>query len=543
MDKIDKITLGIMWDRLIAISNEVLSALVRTSFSTNVRESYDLSCMIFDAKARLVAQGTYSVPSFTGTAPATIRAMLQRFPPSTLQPGDVIATNDPWLGTGHLYDINVMRPVFLDDQLIGYTFSITHLPDIGGLGFSATAKQVFEEGLRLPICKLVSAGNLNDELLELIAVNVRVPNQTVGDIKANIACTEVGERLLIEFMREYEIADLTTISNAIIEISEEKMRAAILEIPDGSYKNEIKIEGFEGPSTLAMRIDVNGDTIHADCSGTSGVVPMAINVPFQYAKAFVAYAIKCLTTPNIPNNSGSVTPITFYAPKNCILNALSPHPTGGRHIVGHFVSSLVFQAFAHALPERVQADSGMLNLINFQGIRADGKGVSSIYFASGGYGALLGLDGASTLPSPSNMTGTPLEVWEEFTGIVVKEKSLITDSGGAGKYRGGLGQKIVLSNETGNNMIVSCLSGRTEFPARGIAGGMSGGLRKVEINGVTVHSKGRYVLSPGDELTLLEPGGGGFGDPSARAPERVREDILSGAISADAASNIYKMRN
>jgi len=387
MKDLDAVSLGIYWDRLIAITNEVLSTLVRTSFSTNVRESYDLSCMLFDVKGRLIAQGDYSVPSFTGTAPATMRAMLERFPPDTLKPGDVIATNDPWLGTGHLFDINVMRPVFMDGRLVGFTFSITHLPDIGGLGFSAIAKQVYEEGLRLPICKLVEAGQLNNFLFDVIATNVRVPEQTIGDLHANISCNEVGARLLVDFMREYGIEDLTPLSDAIIASSEGNLRSSILEIPDGSYQHEMKIEGMGAePITLAIKIDIVGEEIHADFTGTSDVIPMGINVPLQYSTAFVVYAIKCLTTPNVPNNVGSVTPITVSGPENCILNARPPHPTGGRHVVGHFVSSLVFGALAQALPERVQAESGMLNLINFQAVHPDGKGISSIYFASGGYG-------------------------------------------------------------------------------------------------------------------------------------------------------------
>ena len=539
MKEIDAVSLGMIWDRFISITDEVLNTLVRTSFSTNVRESYDLSCMLFDAKGRMLAQGAYSVPSFTGTAPVTIRAMLDRFPPDTLKSGDVIATNDPWLGTGHLFDINVMRPVFMDGRLIGYTFSITHLPDIGGLGFSAVAKQVYEEGLRIPICKLVEAGQPNKLLFDLIATNVRVPEQTIGDLHANISCNEVGAQLLVEFMREYGIDDLTPLADAIIASSEIKLRNSIKEIPDGSYRNEMQIEGMDDPITLAIRVDVNGDRIHADFSGTSDVIPMGVNVPLLYSKAFVVYAIKCVTTPNIPNNGGSVIPITVSAPENCILNAMPPHPTGGRHVVGHYVSSLVFGALAQAIPERVQAESGMLTLVNVQGQHADGRGVSSIYFASGGYGALNNMDGAPTLPSPSNMTGTPIEVWEDLTGITVRKKALLTDSGGAGKFRGGLGQQIVLSNDSGNDMTVSCLAGRTEFPAQGIIGGKAGGLRRLEINGTTVHPKGRYVLAPGDIMTLIEPGGGGYGNPFDRDPKRVREDVLSGAVSLDAARAEY----
>ena len=244
-NRFDPVSLGILWDRLISITDEILAALVRTSFSTNVRESHDLSVILFDSNGSSLAQGTYSVPSFTGTAPATIRHMLGRFPPDTLQPGDVVITNDPWLGTGHLYDINVMRPVFRGQRLVGYTMSIVHLPDIGGRGFSTNAAEVYEEGLRLPICKLVNAGKLNEELLELIRTNVRVNEQVVGDLMANITCNEVGERLVIEFMDEYGIDDLVPLSKAIIGQSEKAMRERIKEMPDGVYENKIRLEAIE----------------------------------------------------------------------------------------------------------------------------------------------------------------------------------------------------------------------------------------------------------------------------------------------------------
>ncbi len=533
MSRIDPISLGIIWDRLIAITDETLNTLVRTSFSTNVRESYDLSCTLFDANARLIAQGTYSVPSFTGTAPETARLMLERFPPETLRPGDVIATNDPWIGTGHLYDINVMRPIFRNGKIIAYSMSITHLPDIGGLGFTASARQIYEEGLRIPICKLVEAGKPNAQLFDIIRNNVRVPDQTLGDLHANIACNEVAARLLVEFMEEYGLSDLDEVADNIIKNSEDSLRAAINRMPDGSYSHSIQIEGQDAPLTLAVKLDILGDRIHADFSGCSPEIAMGINVPLSYAKAFVVYTVKCVTTPNIPNNLGCVTPITVSAPDQCILNAKSPSPTGGRHIIGHFVTPLVMGALAQVVPELVQADSGMLSLVNIQGQRPDGKGISSIYFSSGGFGALDGLDGANTVPSPSNMTGTSIEVWEDITGMTILRKALRPDSGGSGRNRGGLGQEIEFRNDTGSELTISCLSGRTEFPALGYAGGGPGALRSCLINGKSVHSKGRYHLAVNDTLTLIEPGGGGFGLPVERPRHLIERDIQMGFVTAE----------
>ena len=534
MTKMDPITLGILWDRLISIVDEIVNALVRTSFSTNVRESYDLSCVLFDTQGRSVAQGSYSVPSFTGTAPATLAHMLERFPPETLRPGDVVATNDPWMGTGHMFDINVMQPVFRGGRIVGFCMSISHLPDIGGLGFSATARQVYEEGLRLPILKLLREGEPDPLVLELIRVNVRAPEETIGDVMANVAATSVGGRMLLEFMDDYGIDDIMPLADAIIEQSERAMRDALLRIPAGRYEHAIDVEGVAGPVRLACALDVADGRVHADFSRSGPAVAAAINVPLCYTRAMACYAVKCLTTPKVPNNLGSVRPVTVSAPPGSILNPLPPSPTGGRHIIGHFVNPLIFGALAPVLPDRVQADSGMLNLINVQGRGPEGRDVSSIFFAAGGFGAQHGLDGAPTTPSPSNMTATPIEVWENLTGMTFLAKRLLPDSGGAGRFRGGLGQEISMRNDSAHSYAVSCLAGRTDFPPAGLLGGQPGARRVIAINGQEVHPKGRYVLEPGDVLTTREAGGGGFGDPAEREEAAMRRDAEAGFVTAAA---------
>jgi N-methylhydantoinase B len=536
---IDSISLGVQWDRLISIGDEIINSLVRSSFSTNVRESYDLSCVVFDSRGRAIAQGSYSVPSFTGTAPATLAAMLRKFPPQSLRPGDVVMTNDPWIGTGHLFDISVMQPVFRRGRIVGYSMSITHLPDIGGAGFSATAREVYEEGLRLPICKLAREGQVDDALVELIRTNVRVPEQTIGDLMANMACTTVGGRMLNEFMDEYRLDSIDPLADAILQRSEQTIRSAITKLPDGTYRNRIDIEGTDQALVLACEIVIAGDEVQVDLTGTSAAIRSAINVPMCYTRAMACYAIKCLTTPHIPNNEGSVKPIHVTAPAGCLLNALPPSPTGGRHIVGHFIVPLMFGALANVIPDEVQADSGMLNLINVNGTTRDGRPVASIFFASGGFGALRGLDGASTTPSPSNMTGSSIEVWENLTGMLIESKALLTDSGGPGEFRGGLGQRIEFINDSGADIQISCLAGRTEFAPRGAMGGKDGGLREIHINGRPVHPKGRYILHSGDRLTTIEAGGGGYGDPRRRDREALARDVRDGLVSVESAMHDY----
>jgi N-methylhydantoinase B len=495
--------------------------------------------MLFDRNGRMLCQGTRSIPVFIGTAPITLAYMLERFPPETLAPGDVVITNDPMFGTGHLFDISVMRPVHRDGQLVGYTMSITHLPDIGGMGFSATASEMFHEGLRLTPVKLIEAGRLNRTVVDIVRANVRVPEQVMGDIMANVSCNEVGARQLLEFMSEYGVTDLAPLSTAIREQSERAVRDSIREIPDGLYRNRIDFEGIDEALQLACSIEKRGDGLSIDFTGSSGPVKGGINVPFCYARAMALYSIKCLTAPSIPNNEGSVAPVKVTAPLGCILNAQPPSPTAGRHIVGHFVTPLIFGALAEAVPDRVQADCGMINIVTFQGHHADGTPIATLYFVAGGFGALRELDGHATTPGPSNMACVPVEIWEMRTGITIESKRLRPDSGGPGAWRGGLGQEIVLRNDTGRPLTVFSMANRTDFPPLGFAGAGKGAPREHRINGKIVHPKGKQELRPGDRLTLVEAGGGGIGDPRRRDPAKVLEDVTEGYVTREAARRIY----
>ncbi len=537
--RLDPIGLGIMWDRLISMTDEIVSTLVRTSFSTIVRESYDLTVILMDADGHLIAQGSYSAPPFIGTAPLTMRHAMQAFPPETLKPGDVIATNDPWIGTGHLFDINVMRPVFRGARLVGYTMSITHLPDIGGTGFGTTASEIYQEGLRLPLCKLVREGEVDQALLDLIRANVRVPEQVIGDIMANVTCNEVGGRQLLEFMDEYGVEDLGPLSAAIRAQSERITRDKIRAMRDGVYRNRIEIEGIDEPIALACRVEVAGDGIHIDLEGTGAAVRRGINVPYCYTNAMALYSIKCLTAPSVPNNEGSTKPVRLSAPPGCILNAQPPSPTGGRHIIGHFVSPLIFGALAEAVPNEVQADCGMMDLLTVQGTHRDGRGVATIYFAAGGFGAVAGHDGANTTPGPSNMAVVPVEIWEYVTGTTIEKKVLLPDSGGPGASRGGLGQEVVIRNDSGQPMTVFSMANRTEFPPLGLLGGRPGAMREHRINGAVVHPKGHYSLQPGDAIALRQAGGGGFGEPRERPRASLLEDVRNGFVTIEGARRDY----
>lgn len=531
MTTYDPVSLKILWDRLVAIADELVLSLVRTSFSMNVREGYDLSCMIFDARARLLTQGSYSVPSFTGTAPQTIAHMLRVFPAETLKPGDIVMTNDPWMGTGHLFDINVMRPVFKGERLVGFTMSVTHLPDIGGKGMASDCTEVYHEGLRLPVCKLRDDGTLNELLLEVIRMNVRVPEQTVGDLMANVACNEVGGRALLEFMQEYGLDEIESLSDAVNAHAEETMRERIAEIPDGIYENAIPIEGPGHPIQLVGSVKVAGPEVAIDFTGTDGPVRASINVPFCYTRAQSNYVIKCLTIPSLPNNEGAMRPITVTAPEDCILNAQPPWPTGGRHSVGHFIVPLLMGALAPALPDKVQADAAMMNVFSVQGRHRDGEEVSSLFFLAGGLGAMKGLDGRAVTPAPSNMTVVPTEVWENRTSMTIEKREILANTGGPGQWRGGPGQEVVFRNDSGHLLEFALMGQRTEFPAKGLAGGGDGGPRLYEVNGKVVDPKARIELAPGDRITMREAGGGGYGNAADRDAVAVKADIARGHVT------------
>jgi N-methylhydantoinase B len=536
---IDRVDLGIIWDRLISISDEIMQTLVRSSFSSVVRESYDLSCVLFDAAGRSLAQGSYSMPTFTGTAPATLAHMLKRFPADRLAPGDILITNDSWMGTGHLYDVNIARPIFLGKRLIGFTMTITHLPDIGGIGFSTVARDIYEEGLRLPVMKLADRGALNESLLEIIATNVRVPDQVRGDLMANVAANEIGAKLTLELVDEYRLPDLREVSAGILDNSEAALRKNIARMQDGEWRSEFAVEGKEHPIILRCAIKKQRDEIIVDFAGSSAQTRGGLNVPFCYSSALARYAIKCLTLPGIPNNEGSMRPVTVVAPAACILNAQPPAATGGRHVIGHYVAPLVIGAFEQALPDRVQADPGMIDILNVQGPGPKRRPISSLYFVSGGYGALRGIDGPGAVPAPSNMNGMSTEVWESLTNITVERRSLAPDTGGPGEHRGGPGQEIVLRNDNDAPLTISGFAQRTQFPARGMHGGKAGALRQHTIDGVPVHRTGRYTLEPGQSLVATQAGGGGFGDPAKRDPNSVLEDVRAGIVSVEGALRDY----
>ena len=457
-----------------------------------------------------------------------------------LEQGDVIITNDPWIGTGHLSDVSVLRPVFRKGILIGFVMTITHLVDVGGRGASTLSREIYEEGLLIPPLKIYRRGQANEELLDIIKSNVRTPEQVVGDIMANISGTFVGARKLNDLLDQHELDDLQDVADAIVEQSEMAIRGKILAMPDGVYGNQLKVETQDDQDlTLTCTLEIKEDSIKIDFTGTSPCVPYAINVPLCYTRSWCAYTLKCLTTPSIPNNLANVLPMAVTAPAGCILNAQHPAATCGRNTVGWYVVPLLMGAFAEAMPEAVQAETGMAMTVVFNGKLQNGGKLLDQYFATGGMGGMAGRDGRQTTPAPTNCAMISSEIWEDETDVAVLERRILPDSGGAGEFRGGTGQEVVLQNNTGHPITLSLFGLRTKFPAKGYACGKDGGLRAFRINNNAVTAKGLHTLPPGQLFTIQEAGGGGFGDPGKRSVDKIFEDYRNGFITSAGAKKDY----
>ena len=529
----DAVELELLWRRLISLVDEAAAALVRTSFSTLVRESYDFSCIVTDAAGQSLVQATESIPSFIGTLPETVKHFLKFFPPETLNPGDVLITNDIWLGTGHLPDITVAKPIFRNGKLVAFSASTAHAPDIGGKIRSPEPREVFEEGLQIPPLKLMRAGEADETLVAILRKNVRTPEQTMGDLWAQVVALDLMEERLHILMEQAGFDDLAALAAEIHARCEVAMRSAIAALPDGTYSSELQTDGLmDKPVTLKLSLTIEGDRIIADYTGTDAQVDRAINCALCYTYAMTMYGIKVCTSPNLPNNEGAWRSISIIAPEGCIVNPVCPASGGSRMLIGHYLPMLVFGCLGQIVPERVMAACGSpMWGMNQSGVNAQGKPYANMFFYNGGMGANMRGDGISCLSWPSNVSSTAIEITEHIAPLRVHYKRLRPDSGGPGRHRGGLGQEIALESRSETPIAVSFLAERTIFPAFGIEGGKAGAPGVLRINGDKVDPKKQYVLSRGDTVILATPGGGGHGDPEQRNKMALESDIQAGYTS------------
>jgi N-methylhydantoinase B len=569
---IDPITLEVLWNRLLSVVNEQQVALMRTAFSTVVRESQDLACGVFDTRGAMIAQSLTGTPGHINAMATGVQHFLKAYPAATLAPGDVLITNDPWQTAGQINDMTVLSPVFKGQRVIGYFASTCHAPDIGGKIYSAEAREVYEEGLRIPITKLFVGHEPNHELFKLIRANVRTPDETIGDLYAQTSSNAVGARELLHFMDDFGLETIDPLANEIITRSERAMREAIRTLPNGRYENEAWSDGFDEPILIKVAVTIEDEDIFIDFAGSSPQSSWGINVVLNYTHAYASFAMKAAITPEIPHNEGSFRPVHVTAPEGSILNCLEPAAVASRHLIGHFLPGVIFGALAQAMPTQLiacGADPIWISVWRGSWPRSHKSFMFSL-FQCGGTGARAIKDGLNTTGFPSGVAGVPAEVIESSTPLIQHRRELRTDSGGPGTYRGGLGQWTEIGyrfqpheaqgeksltrptsnsaeNGDGNNngqaemrWAVSTMIDRVRFPATGLHGGKSGAPGEFIVNNDTrPQPKALCTLTPESRVQLNPPGGGGYGQPYQRPAALVLHDVINGYVSLEAAEREY----
>lgn len=507
-DTFNPIELEILWKRLISIVDEASTAFVRTCFSTLVRDAYDFAVVLTDAQGRSLAQSTLSIPSFIGSLPATVKHFLKVFPADTLREGDALVTNDPWMGTGHIHDVTTVMPLFFRGELVAFAAVVSHLPDIGGRLRSNSNRDIYEEGLQIPMLKLMSAGKVDQTLVSMIRQNIRVPEQGLGDMWAQVgACRMMGERL----KPLLESVDLNLLGAQVRHRSESTMRDAIRELPDGLYRSHVQHDGFEEPIDIHCALTVKGDCIDIDYAGTSPQLQRAVNVVPIYAFAYSAYPIKALLCPEVPNNEGGFLPITTHAPLGSLLNPTYPAASGGRGAIGHMLSPAIFMALADVMPQRVWASGSANTSVTMFG-RYNDRAFNVVNFVNGGQGATAGRNGFSALSFPGNLGNTPVEMMEALAPIRILRREIRRGSGGAGAHHGGDGITFEFEiTPQASNITASFLMTRLKSAPPGLFGGAPGQLGRLAINGVDTDPTEQRTLRPGDRILMQTSGGGGYG--------------------------------
>lgn len=536
MTGVDEIRMQVMWNRLISVVEEQALTLIRTAFSTSVREAGDLSAGVFDPEGRMLAQAVTGTPGHVNTMAEAVLNFLAEIPREEMYEGDTYVTNDPWLGTGHLHDITMVSPSFLDGRLVGFFACTAHVVDVGGRGFGADGKSVYEEGIQIPIMKFAERGEVNRDLIRLLRANVREPNQVVGDFYSLSACNEVGHRRLVDMMREVGIDTLDRLGEFIFSRTHAATLERIRALPKGSWSNVLMTDGYDEPVKLACAVTIGDNRVQLDFAGTDPVSRWGINVPIIYTKAYACYALKCVVAPDIPNNSASLALFTIEAPAGSILNAERPAPVSLRHVMGHMVPDLVLGAVAQALPGQVQAEGAgsLWNIhLSVKPVAGQaGRRAEVLMFNSGGGGARPAIDGLSATAFPSGVMTMPIEATEQTGPIVIWRKELRPDSGGAGAQRGGLGQIIEIAPAAGHEIDFSAMFDRVHHAAKGREGGRDGAKGAVELDdGTVMRPKGWQHVPAGRRLILKAPGGGGFGDPADRRAEDSANDRRKGYVT------------
>ena len=527
----------LVWNRLLAIVEEQAQTLMRTAFSAVVREAGDLSAGVFATSGAMLAQAVTGTPGHVNAMAASVGKFLKRYPLSELAPGDVLITNDPWDGTGHLNDFTVVTPVFQKNRAVALFAATSHIADVGGRGFGPDAGEVFEEGIRIPIMKLFDGGGLNETLMRVIAANVRDPVVAEGDLYSLTACNRSGGEQLLKALRDFELDDLERVGRWIIDTSRRAMEDEIRALPDGVYRHAMTVDGYDTPVRVECALTVSGDAISIDFEGSSGLSPFGINVPLNYTEAYGSFGVRCVVGNDVPNNAGSLAPVTVRAPVGSILNAEPPAAVSARHALGQMLPDVVLGCLDQAIPGVVPAEgaSCIWNPV-LRSVASAGGNFSNSPFVinpifNGGTGARAAKDGLSTTAFPSGVRTTPTEVNEVTAPLIIRRREYLRGSGGRGKYRGGLGQVIEITHAEGAPFVISKMFDRIHHAAHGRRGGGDGAPGRVYIKGgEALRGKGQDVVPAGATLVMETPGGGGIGRPDERDPAAIARDGEAGLL-------------
>ena len=541
MTKFDPVSLEIMWSRLVNITEEMWTTTLRTAVSTIIASANDFGCEVLDSQGRSVAHAYRSMPVFNMTMPNVTKEILKKYPVSSMQPGDVFLTNDPWMCAGHLPDIAVVTPVFYQGKVVAFAGNIANTSDIGGSLDAKNVRDSYEEGIFFPICKLYHQGEPNELVFDMFRWNVRAPDMVLTDLEAQVAANASGCERVVAFLEEYALPDLEDLSAAIRGRSQEAMRAAIAEMADGEYTNEVFTDGMGAPLKIAVKLKVEGDAISVDYAGSSPQIDHGgINCTMIYSLGHTLYTLACLLTPEVPVNEGCFEPIRVTAPEGSIINCTFPASVGSRVNTGWYIHGAIFQALSAVLPDRIQAGNGLMSILQTYGVEADGRVFNTHFFCGGGRGATSGGDGTGHNMFPSSASNVPIEVFELNSPVLINAKEFVQNSAGPGKFRGSSGERVSMSRLAGHPhpLHIYLHPHRLSFAAEGAFGGKPGTKTVVALNGEIVSDADSpmelgYVTLDHDTdvLTVEFPSGGGMFDPLDRDQEQAAADRQNGIVS------------
>jgi N-methylhydantoinase B len=550
--KADPITLEVMRNAFQSVAEEMGAALIRTALSTNIKDRRDCSTAIYTPQGELVAQAEH-IPLHLGLMVSVVKKTLEAYPLEKLAPGDAIITNDPYISGSHLPDICMITPVYVEERCIGLLANLAHHVDVGGIApgsMPTTSSDIFQEGLRIPPVRLKCRGEINEEMMQLIANNVRTAYETTGDFQAQFAANNVGERRLKEIISKYSVEETDYYMQELINYSERRMLSAIGDLPQGRFEFEDYLEGdgfSEQQLTIRAAVDITEDSITVDFTGTSPQTKGSVNSTRAVTLACVFFALKSIIDPELPSSAGAFKPVEVITPKGTLVNPRFPAPVSNANInTAQRIADVILGALAQGMPERVPAAStGSMSIFTIGGVHPEfGHYYSYVETYGGGQGAVCNADGMDGVHSNmTNTRNTPAEVIEIAYPLRVEKYGLVPDTDGAGQFRGGLGlmRKIsILEHEA----TISIGTERRTIKPWGLAGGQPGGPSKTWIETPEgeiqpLPSKVTTILPPGTKIVLQTAGAGGYGDPFKRNPLSVANDVKEGLITPDRAREAY----